>query len=70
MNRPEGRLAVERTPEEIRRDIERTREGLALALLELQDDVTTAIDWRMWVRRKPVPFLAAAFGAGVLAGLL
>lgn len=61
---------MNRTPEEIRRDIERTREDLALSLLELQEGVTTAIDWRVWVRRRPVPFLAAAFGAGVLAGLL
>ena len=59
-----------RQPQEIRRDIARTREDIARSLIDLQHSVSQAADWRTWVRRRPLTLSATVFGAGVLAGLL
>lgn len=59
-----------REPQEIRRDIARTREELARSLVDLQQSVAEAADWRVWVKRRPLALSATVFGAGVVAGLL
>lgn len=59
-----------REPQEIRRDIERTREELARSIADLQQSMAEATDWRTWVRRRPLALSATVFGAGVVAGLL
>lgn len=59
-----------REPQEIRRDIARTREELAQSLADLQQSVAEAADWRVWVKRRPLALSATVFGAGVVAGLL
>lgn len=59
-----------REPQEIRREIARTREDIARSLLELQSSVSMATDWRVWAKRRPLTFSAAVFGAGFVAGIL
>lgn len=58
-----------RDPAEIRSEIERTREEIAQSIVSLRDSVTDAADWRGWVRRNPIPFLATAFAVGFIVGL-
>lgn len=60
---------AEREPNEIRSEIERTREELAESLLHLRDRMTEVTDWRTYVRRQPVAFVAGAFTLGLLIGL-
>lgn len=58
-------LALERTEAEI----ERTRERLTASLGALRDELSELTDWRSWIERRPVPFLAGAFAFGFLLGL-
>lgn len=58
----------ERDPQEIRSDIERTRDEIAQSIVSLRDSVSDATDWRIWVRRNPLPFVGAAFALGFLIG--
>jgi hypothetical protein len=58
-------LALERTEAEI----ERTRERLSASLGALRDELTGLTDWRSWIERRPLPFLAGAFAVGVIVGL-
>jgi hypothetical protein len=44
------------------------RERLALSMGKLEREVKRTLDWREWVRRRPVPTLALAFGLGFLLG--
>ena len=58
-------LALERTEAEI----ERTRERLSASLGALRDEISGLTDWRAWIERRPLPFLAGAFACGLLLGL-
>lgn len=58
----------ERDPQEIRSDIERTRDEIAQSIVSLRDSVSDAADWRIWVRRNPLPFVGTAFALGFLIG--
>jgi hypothetical protein len=48
--------------------IARSRELVARSVLELQRELSRAVDWREWIRRKPVLAVGLAFGLGVLLG--
>lgn len=57
---------TQRDPEEIRAQIERTREQIASSAEALRHAVAMRIDWREWVRRKPALCLMGAFATGFL----
>ncbi|HVR61460.1 MAG TPA: hypothetical protein VMU50_06140 [Polyangia bacterium] len=50
------------------REIERTREQVAMSVLALRDEVARRADWREWVRARPAAFLGAAFLLGLWWG--
>lgn len=54
--------------EQLRRDIERTREQLATSVVALKHEVAVRTDWREWVRRRPGLVLGAAFAVGLYLG--
>lgn len=58
-----------RDPAEIRAEIERTREEIALSLAQLRTQVSEATDWRVRVRRRPLAFAGTAFALGLLLGV-
>ena len=58
-------LALERTEAEI----ERTRQRLTASLGALREEISDLADWRAWIERRPLPFLAGAFAFGLLLGL-
>jgi hypothetical protein len=59
----------QRTPEEIRASIEKNREDLGSALVNLNSAVTDLTDWRSQVRRNSEKLTVGAAAAGfVLAG--
>jgi hypothetical protein len=58
-------LALQRTEAEI----ERTRERLSASLGALRDELSDLTNWRAWIERQPLPFLAGAFAFGLLIGL-
>ena len=58
-----------RDPNEIRTEIERTREEIAQSLITLRSSVTEATDWKGYVRRQPWAFVGGAFALGLLIGL-
>lgn len=60
--------AKARTPEEVRAEIQRTRDQLALTAQALRSEVVTRLDWREWVRRRPHVFVLGAFALGVALG--
>ena len=45
-----------------------TRDSLVLSIGTLEHEITRALDWREWVRRRPGTALALAFGVGLLLG--
>ena len=49
-------------------DISSSRDRLALSIRELQRELVRAVDWRAWIRRKPVLAVSLAFGLGLLLG--
>jgi hypothetical protein len=49
-------------------EIARTRETVALSVMALQREISRTLDWREWVRQRPVLAVALAFGAGALLG--
>jgi hypothetical protein len=61
-----------RDPEIVRAEAEiaQTREKVALSVMALQREITRKLDWREWVRQRPVIAVALAFGAGALLGTL
>lgn len=59
---------MNRSAEEVRREIEATRVDLERSIVALQSNLTEATDWRVWVRRRPVAICGAAFGLGLLIG--
>ncbi len=55
---------TQRAPDEVRAEIERTREQIASSAEALRHEVVVRTDWREWVRRKPGPCLVGAFAVG------
>lgn len=58
------------TPDEIKREIELTRERIGSNLAHLERRVRGQLDWRMQFERRPWAFVAGAFGAAFLIGWL
>ena len=56
------------TADEIRAEIERARQQIQTSVTALREEVAVATDWRVWYRRRPYAFLAAAFAVGVFIG--
>ena len=56
---------MDETPREIEKHIDRTRERLGSHLVELEQKVEAATDWREHFRARPRFFLGAAFVGGV-----
>jgi hypothetical protein len=49
-------------------EISSTRAKVARSVLELQRELARTVDWRRWVRRKPVLAVSLAFGLGFVLG--
>lgn len=49
-------------------EIAETRARIALSVSALEREITRAVDWREWIRNRPVPALALAFGVGWFLG--
>jgi hypothetical protein len=49
-------------------EIARTRERLAASLGALRHELDALTDWREWIARRPLQFLAGAFALGLIAG--
>jgi hypothetical protein len=45
-----------------------SRDLVARSVLELQRELSRAMDWREWIRRKPLAAVSLAFGLGFLLG--
>jgi len=58
-----------RDPNEIRSEIDRTREEIAQSLATLRSSVTEATDWKTYVQRQPLLFIGGAFTLGLVLGL-
>ncbi len=56
------------TPEQLRAEIERTRNELVHSVTLLREEVAWRTDWRQWVRRHPMSCVGAAFFVGFLIG--
>ena len=59
-----------RDPEIVRAeaDIARTRAVVTRKVMALQQELSRTLEWREWVRRRPLLALALAFGAGAWLG--
>jgi hypothetical protein len=64
----EADTSVDPTVRATEAEIERSRERLAASFGALREELTTLTDWREWMRRRPVPFVAGAFALGFLMG--
>lgn len=60
--------AKSRTPDEVRAEIVRARHQITRSAQALRTEVATRMDWRGWVRRRPLLFVAGALAVGVLLG--
>lgn len=58
------------TPDEIKREIELTRERITSNLSQLETRVRTTLDWRTQFDRRPWAFVGSAFGVAFLIGWL
>jgi hypothetical protein len=56
------------TPDEIKREIEQTRERISSNLNQLETRVRDVLDWRAQFDRRPWAFVGGAFGAAFLLG--
>jgi len=57
-----------REAEQLRSEIERTREQVAASATALESEIAEAADWRRWFRRRPWLFLGGAFALGFWLG--
>ncbi len=61
------------SPDEIRRQIEESRQQITSSIEEIRTQVSTrvdrALDWRGWVRNHPHKSIGIAFGIGLYFGL-
>ena len=60
--------SVDPTVRETEAELERSRDKLVASLGALREEITTLIDWREWIRRRPAPFVAGAFALGLWMG--
>jgi hypothetical protein len=51
-------------------EIARARESVAESITALERQISSTLDWREWVRRRPILAVAGAFAAGALLGSL
>ena len=56
------------TPDQIKREIEQTRERIGANLTQLEQRARTALDWRSQFDRRPWAFVGGAFGVAFLLG--
>jgi hypothetical protein len=56
------------TPDDIKYEVEQARTRLGRNLNQLEYHVRREFNWRVQFDRHPWPFMAAAFGAAMLAG--
>jgi hypothetical protein len=49
-------------------DLALSRDQVARSIMELQREVARVVDWRAWIRRKPLVAVSVAFGLGLLLG--
>jgi len=61
---------VKRTTAEIQAEIERIRSNLQRDVSALELTVREKLDWRRPIRDKPVVYVGAALGVGLLLGML
>lgn len=61
-------MTAKRKPEEIRRDMERTRVELASSVEVLAERMREAADWRAHIYAHRYKVLAVAFAVGFIAG--
>lgn len=54
--------------EQLRRDIERTREQITESALALRQEMAARADWREWVRARPWLFITGLLALGFLWG--
>lgn len=54
--------------EETEAALERSRERFTASLGALREELSDLTDWRTWVERRPLQFLAGAFAAGLVVG--
>lgn len=57
-----------KTPAEVRAEIERAREQIQQSVVVLREEMSSAADWREWVRRRPALCIGAAFAIGFYLG--
>jgi hypothetical protein len=69
MDRLNGTADTDLALQETEAEIERTRERLSASLGALRDELSDLTDWRSWIERRPLPFLAGAFAFGFIVGL-
>jgi hypothetical protein len=55
--------------QETEAEVERTRERLNASLGALREEISDLADWRSWVNKQPMAFMAGAFTLGLLFGL-
>ena len=61
-------MGASRSPEEIRRSIERNRQELGVAVERLHQEVALATDWRARIRQNQQNVLIGAAVAGFVLG--
>lgn len=61
---------MDRATERIEQHLDHERQALRANLEELQDRVTSAVDWRRQFRSSTAEFLGLAVGGGLLIGLM
>jgi len=59
---------VQRTPAEVRAEIERTREEIVSSANALRREMAMRMDWKRWVRQNPGLFIAGALALGFWLG--
>lgn len=64
----DGEIKSLRTQEDVRAEIERARAQIQSSVVALKHEMSRAVDWREWVRRRPGLCLGAAVALGVYLG--